>query len=32
METLEILDAVQILPANQRMYIAEKIISSLRKE
>jgi hypothetical protein len=32
METLEILDAVQTLTANQRMFIAEKIIGSLRKE
>ena len=32
METLEILDAVQTLPASQKMFIAEKIIGSLRKE
>jgi hypothetical protein len=32
METLKILDAVQTLPANQKMLIAEKIIASLRKE
>ena len=32
METLEILDAVQTLPASQKIFIAEKIIGSLRKE
>jgi hypothetical protein len=32
METLEILEAVQTLPSNQKMYIAEQIIGSLRKE
>ena len=32
METSEILYAVQTLPATQKMFIAEKIISSLRKE
>ncbi|MDR1148351.1 MAG: hypothetical protein LBK66_06945 [Spirochaetaceae bacterium] len=32
METLEILDAVQTLPAGQKMFIAEKIIKSLRKK
>jgi hypothetical protein len=32
METLEILDAVQTLPASQKIFIAEKITGSLRKE
>jgi hypothetical protein len=32
METSEILYAVQTLPATQKMFIAEKIIRSLRKE
>jgi hypothetical protein len=32
METLEILDAVQTLTTNQKIFIAEKIIRSLRKD